>query len=86
MREAAVRMRLVPEPHVPIRLKTRAIHFFRFRGMHVDKSYLVREDQATAGPPNEQNHRDGMRAQDISTIGTEIFLDRYQPEAHGGAT
>lgn len=39
--------------------------------MHVDKSYLVCEDQATAGPPNEQNHRDGMRAQDISPIGTE---------------
>lgn len=38
--------------------------------MHVDKSYLVREDQATAGPSVGQNHRDGVRAKDISPIGT----------------
>lgn len=42
--------------------------------MHVDKSYLVREDQAAAGPSNKQNHRDGVCAKDISPIGTKILL------------
>lgn len=56
------------------RIKRHVHSFFRFRGMHVDKSYLVREDQAAAGPSNEQNHRDGVCAKDISTIGTKILF------------
>nr|XP_012135591.1 PREDICTED: solute carrier family 25 member 36-A isoform X2 [Megachile rotundata] len=50
----------------------------RFRGMHVDKSYLVREDQATTGPSVKQNHRDGMCAKDISTI--EVARTRLREE------
>nr|XP_012135592.1 PREDICTED: uncharacterized protein LOC100883945 isoform X3 [Megachile rotundata] len=50
----------------------------RFRGMHVDKSYLVREDQATTGPSVKQNHRDGMCAKDISTIGYPGILQRHR--------
>ncbi|KAK1118270.1 Pyrimidine nucleotide transporter, mitochondrial, variant 2 [Melipona bicolor] len=46
--------------------------------MHVDKSYLVREDQAAAGPSNKQNHRDGVCAKDIPPI--EVARTRLREE------